>query len=65
MATKKSKKNIYFFVILTIIGCVLACSSIITNDYLKLVVVMASLCIGLFGIMKSLSKPASTETPEE
>lgn len=62
MATKKSKKNVYFFILLTIIGCVLACSSIITNDYLKLVIVMASLCVGLFGIMKSLSNPA---TPEE
>lgn len=65
MATKKSKKNTYFFILLTIIGCVLACSSIITNDYLKLVIVMASLCVGLFGIMKSLSNPPSTETPEE
>jgi hypothetical protein len=61
MATKKSKKNVYFFILLTLVGCVLACSSIITNDYLKLVVVMASLCVGLFGIMKSLSSPASKE----
>ncbi|MDR3141741.1 MAG: hypothetical protein LBU37_08465 [Tannerellaceae bacterium] len=61
MATKKSKRNIYFFIFLTVLGCVLACSSIITNEYLKLVVVMASLCIGLFGIMKSLSSPAPKE----
>jgi predicted membrane channel-forming protein YqfA (hemolysin III family) len=61
MATKKSKKNVYFFILLTVVGCVLACSSIITNDYLKLVVVMVSLCVGLFGIMKSLSNPASKE----
>ncbi|MDR0749232.1 MAG: hypothetical protein LBF62_06645 [Tannerellaceae bacterium] len=61
MATKKSKKNIYFFILLTVLGCVLACSSIVTNEYLKLVVVMASLCIGLFGFMKSLSNPESKE----
>ncbi|MDR0429286.1 MAG: hypothetical protein LBH58_02265 [Tannerellaceae bacterium] len=65
MATKKSKKNIYFFILLTIIGCVIACSSIITNDYLKLVIVMVSLCVGLFGIMKSLSNPSSGEDPKE
>ena len=62
MATKKSKKSMYFFLLLTIVGVVLACSSIITNDYLKLVIVMVSLCVGLYGIMKGLSNPkASTD----
>lgn len=62
MATKKSSKGrIYLYVIVTIIGCVLACSSIITNDYLKLVIVMATLFIGLIGIMRGLSHPSSTE----
>lgn len=61
-----SKKNsgkvcIYLYVILTIAGCVLACSSIISNDYLKLVVVMATLCVGLYGIMKGLSQTGSSE----
>jgi predicted membrane channel-forming protein YqfA (hemolysin III family) len=62
MATKKSKTSMYFFILLIVAGCVLACSSIITNDYLKLLVVMASLCVGLFGIMKSVGgKPESEE----
>ncbi len=57
MAKNKSDKyRIYLFVLITIIGCVLACSSIITNDYLKLVIVMVTLCVGLFGVMKALSK---------
>ena len=54
-----TKKNIY--VVITIIGCVLACSSIVPNDYLKLVVVMGALGVGLYGIMKGLSTPSTTE----
>ncbi len=57
MAKNKSDKfRIYLFVLITIVGCVLACSSIITNDYLKLVIVMTALCVGLFGVMKALGK---------
>ena len=64
MTTKKSHNfGIYLYVLLTIVGCVLACSNIIPNDYLKLVVVMGALLFGLFGIMKGLS--TSTETAEE
>ena len=51
------------YVLLTIVGCVLACSNIIPNDYLKLVVVMGALLFGLFGIMKGLS--TSNETAEK
>ena len=61
MSTKKNKFSIYIYVVITIIGCVLACSSIIPNDYLKLVVVMGALGVGLYGIMKGLSTPSTTE----
>ena len=62
MSTKKSiKTRIYLSGIITIIGCVLACSSIIPNDYIKLLVVMFALGYGLFGIMKGLSGTDSTE----
>lgn len=65
MTTKKNshKYGIYLYVLLTIAGCVLACSNIIPNDYIKLGVVMSVLCCGLYGIMKGLSHP--TETAEE
>ena len=53
--------GIKVYVVITIIGCVLACSSIIPNDYLKLVVVMGALGVGLYGIMKGLSTPSTTE----
>ena len=62
MSTKKSNKSrIYLSVIITIVGCVLACSSIIPNDYLKLLIVMGALGYGLYGIMKGLSSSDSTE----
>lgn len=62
MTTKKSNKaRIYIYVIITIVGCVLACSSIITNDYLKLVIVMGALFVGLYGIMRGLSQPSTSE----
>ena len=57
MSTKKNKFSIYIYVVIIIIGCVLACSSIVPNDYLKLVVVMGA----LYGIMKGLSTPSTTE----
>ena len=62
MSTKKSNKSrIYLSVIITIVGCVLACSSIIPNDYLKLLIVIGALGYGLYGIMKGLSSSDSTE----
>lgn len=62
MSTKKSNKTrIYLSIVITIIGCILACTSIIPNDYLKLVIVMGSLGYGLYGIMRGLSHPSSTE----
>ncbi|MDF9831695.1 hypothetical protein [Parabacteroides sp. PF5-6] len=65
MSKKNSGKvRIYLFVLLTIAGCVLACSSIITNDYLKLIIVLAALCIGVVGIMKGLSNPGEAHTEE-
>ncbi|WP_455637470.1 hypothetical protein [Parabacteroides sp.] len=62
MSTNKSNKTrIYLSIVITIIGCVLACSSIIPNDYLKLLLVMGALGYGLFGIMKGLSQSSSSE----
>lgn len=57
-----------FYVLLIVAGCVLACSTLIPNDYLKLTVVMSSLMIGLYGIMKTLSRTRrnqSESTPAE
>ena len=62
MSTKKSNKTrIYVSVIITVVGCVLACSSIIPNDYLNLLVVMGAMGYGLYGIMKVLSNNGSAE----
>ncbi len=61
MATKNSKLYFSLYIALIIIGCVLACSSLISNNYLKLFLVMASLCVGIYGIMKGLSSQATEE----
>ena len=61
MATKSNKARVYIYVLLTIAGCVLACSSIISNDYIKLMIVIGTLCVGLYGILKGLSTPQSSD----
>ena len=64
-AKNSSKFKTYFFIILTILGCILACSSLIPNDYLKLVVVMGSLLVGIYGISKSLGHAVTNDSEEE
>ena len=61
MSTKKNKFSIYIYVVITIIGCVLACSSIVPNDYLKLVVVMGALGVGLYSTPSTTEETASPE----
>ncbi len=60
-----NKTRLIISIIITIAGCVLACSSIIPNDYAKLLVVMAALGYGLFGIMKGLSHHSADEEKED
>lgn len=61
MAQKSNKAQMWFSIVLILAGCVLACSSIIPNDYLKLVVVLVALGYGLYGIMKTLSSSEEEE----
>lgn len=63
-SNKSGKIRIYLYVLVTIAGCVLACSSIIPNDYIKLVVVMGTLFVGLYGIMKGLSNSGLSSEEE-
>jgi uncharacterized membrane protein HdeD (DUF308 family) len=53
------------YMLLIIAGCVLACSTIISNDYLKVAVVLATLCTGLFGMMKSIGSSSEENTDGE
>ncbi len=55
------KSQIWLSAIIAIIGCVVACSSIIPNEYLKLVIAMGAIGYGLFGFMKALGSSGSTE----
>lgn len=61
MAKKSNKFNLLVSIVLILVGCVLACSSIIPNDYVKLIVVLAALAYGLYGIMKALSSSEETD----
>lgn len=60
-SNKSNKSTVWLSVFITILGCVLACSSIIPNDYVKLVVVLGALGFGLYGIMKGLSNTVNSE----
>ena len=58
---KNKKYNLWFSLFLIIAGSVFAFSSLITNEYLKLVVVFATWVYGFYGIMKSLSNPSEED----
>ncbi|MDR3267849.1 MAG: hypothetical protein LBT83_02130 [Tannerella sp.] len=66
METKQSNKfKKILYLLLIIVGCVFACSTIIANDYLKIAIVLVCICVGLFGILKSLGKPDNEENEEK
>lgn len=62
MAKQSNKLSFYFSIILILASCVIAFSSIIPNDYLKLLLVLGALGYGLYGIMKRLSTVPEEET---
>lgn len=62
MAKTSNKFNLYFSIVLILVSCVLACSTIIPNDYAKLALVLVALGYGLYGIMKALSSSSEEET---
>jgi len=50
----KNKVKLYIYLILTIVGLVIACTSIIPNAYIKLIVALVAMGYGLYGVMKVL-----------
>jgi len=65
MANSKSKVRVYINILIIIAGCVLACTNLIPNDYVKLIVVMVALFAGLYGIAKGLNSAKEGEEQEE
>jgi hypothetical protein len=47
------------------LGCVFAFSSLIVNEYLKLFIVLLTLSVGLYGVMKGLSSNSKSDTEVE
>jgi len=50
----KNKVKLYIYLILTLAGLIIACSSIIPNVYVKLIVALVAMGYGLYGVMKVL-----------
>jgi predicted membrane channel-forming protein YqfA (hemolysin III family) len=66
METKQKNKLLkILYILLMIAGCVLACSTIISNDYLKVAIVLVTITTGLFGFMKSLGGSPEENTDGE
>jgi hypothetical protein len=66
MATNKKKLPMIVYLAIIALGCVFAFSSLIANEYLKLFIVLLTLAVGLYGVMKGLSSnPKSTTEVEE
>jgi uncharacterized membrane protein HdeD (DUF308 family) len=66
METKQKNRLLkILYILLIIAGCVLACSTLISNDYLKVAIVLVTICTGLFGVMKSLGSSSEENTNEE
>ncbi|MDR1103065.1 MAG: hypothetical protein LBL42_04835 [Tannerella sp.] len=64
-AKQKNRLLKILYILLIVAGCVLACGDIISNDYLKVAIVLVTICIGLFGIMKSLGSSSQENTNKE
>ncbi|MDR2469266.1 MAG: hypothetical protein LBD27_02140 [Tannerella sp.] len=62
-AKQKNRCKKIAYLLCIIAGCVSACTSIIPNDYLKITIVLVTLCVGIFGIMKLVGN--SPETDED
>lgn len=52
---KKNKFSICVYLVITIIGCVLVSSSIVPSEYLKLVIVIGPITVGMYGIVRGFS----------
>ena len=59
MATKNNRITTIAYSLITIIGIVLACTNLISNEYIKLLIVFGALGFGVYGLLKGLSTPSS------
>lgn len=43
------------YILIIVVGCVFAFSSIVSNEYIKLFIVLVAFAVGLYGVMRGLS----------
>lgn len=48
-ANKSRKPQLFLYVILIIVGLIVACGSFVPNEYVKFGIVLISLCVGVLG----------------
>ena len=66
MTTNKSKKpQMFLFILLIIVGLVVACGSFISNDYVKFGITLVCICVGLFGTFSAIGQSGDTSEEQE
>ena len=61
MGSNKSKKSqILLFILLIIVGLVVACSNFVPNDYVKFGITLVCLCVGIFGAFSAIGQSGNT-----
>jgi len=66
MATNKSKKpQMLLYILLIVIGLVVACGSFIPNDYVKFGITLVCLCVGIFGTFSVIGQSGDTSEEQE
>lgn len=64
MSTNNSSKRykIAFYALLTVLGCVVACTRIIPDDFIKFMIVIIALLVGVYGLIKYVGKPQDKDS---
>lgn len=65
MSTNKKKLSMTLSIVVILVGCVFAFSSIIANEYLKLFIVLVAFAYGIYGVMRGLSSNPEEEEIKE
>jgi len=61
MGSNKSKKpQMLLYILLIVVGLVVACSNFVPNDYIKFGITLVCLCVGIFGTFSAIGQSGDT-----